>query len=165
MVKYLLQIYVKNNEELTNWYLTKCQNHNIKATEKYPDSGFDLACPTETEISGKGVLYGYQIETAMYKSDHDIDLNSISDVTPSAFYLFPRSSMSSTGLRLANSVGIIDSGYRGEIKASFDGTDALKKFQRIIQLCTPTLEPMYVQVVNVLSETERGDGGFGSTGV
>jgi dUTP pyrophosphatase len=105
----------------------------------------------------------------MYKSDTDIDLNSVSinDLTPSAFYLYPRSSISSTPLRLANSVGIIDSGYRGEIKACFDSMDtySVKKNQRLVQLCTPTLEPMYVLVVNALTETARGQGGFGSTGV
>ena len=105
----------------------------------------------------------------MYKSDTDIDLATVNvdTLTPSAFYLYPRSSISSTPLRLANSVGIIDSGYRGEIKASFDVHEnyMVKKFQRVVQLCTPTLEPMFVLVVNSLSETARGSGGFGSTGV
>ena len=167
MVKYLLQIYVK--PEAVSWYTDKCQLHNAKANETYPDAGFDLACPTEMTLAGRGVLYGYQLETAMYKSDTDIDLSSasLSTMTPTAFYLYPRSSISSTPLRLANSVGIIDSGYRGEIKAAFDCAEpyTLKKNQRIVQVCTPTLEPMYVQVVNALTSTARGDGGFGSTGV
>ena len=169
MVKYLLFINVQNNEDLWQWYQTKCVDHNDKATEKYADSGFDLICPTETAISGRGHLYGYKIEASMYKSDTDLDLSmvNVDNLTPSAFYLYPRSSISSTPLRLANSVGIIDSGYRGEIKACFDGyeTYTVKKFQRVVQLCTPTLEPMYVVLMNTLSETSRGEGGFGSTGV
>ena len=168
MIKYVLYIYVQSNEELAQWYREKCGAHNHHVTEKYPNSGFDLACPTEVTLSSRE-MYGYQIETAMYKSDTEIDLNSVSinDLTPSAFYLYPRSSISSTPLRLANSVGIIDSGYRGEIKACFDCAEpyTLKKHQRVVQLCTPTLEPMYVLVVNALSTTERGSGGFGSTGV
>lgn len=166
MVKYLLHMYV--SPDVAEWYQDKCVAHNAKATEAYPDAGFDLACPTETLVTGR-LLYGYQVETAMYKSDTDIDLDSVSlnDLTPSAFYLYPRSSISSTPLRLANSVGIIDSGYRGEIKACFDCGEpyTLKKYQRVVQVCTPTLEPMFVQVVNSLSSTARGGGGFGSTGV
>jgi dUTPase len=169
MVKHLLYVYVRNQEDLVQWYQNKCAEHNVKATGQYPDSGFDLVCPAEATLSGRGQLYGYQIETSMYKSDTDIDLATVNvdTLTPSAFYLYPRSSISSTPLRLANSVGIIDSGYRGEIKASFDVHEnyTVKKFQRVVQLCTPTLEPMFVLVVNSLSETARGSGGFGSTGV
>ena len=169
MVKYLLHVYVRSNDDLAQWYSSKCVDHNVKAASLHPDAGFDLVCPTETTLSGYGVLYGYQIETAMYKSDVDIDIHAvdINQLTPSSFYLYPRSSISSTSLRLANSVGIIDSGYRGEIKGSFDSREAytVKKNQRIVQLCTPTLEPMYVKVVNSLSDTVRGQGGFGSTGV
>lgn len=166
MVKYLLQIHV--SADMAQWYQDKCVAHNAKATEAYADAGFDLGCPTETMLTGR-LLYGYQLETAMYKSDTDIDLNSVNlnDMTPSAFYLYPRSSISSTPLRLANSVGIIDSGYRGELKACFDCGEpyTLKKYQRVVQVCTPTLEPMFVQVVETLTSTARGEGGFGSTGV
>jgi len=168
MVKYLLQLYVRSNDDLAQWYRDKCAAHNQHATDTYPDAGFDLVCPVETVLT-QTTLYGYQLETAMYKSDTDMDLDSVSlnDLTPSAFYLYPRSSISSTPLRLANSVGIIDSGYRGEIKACFDCGEpyTLKKNQRVVQVCTPTLEPMYVQVVNALTSTIRGQGGFGSTGV
>ena len=168
MVKYLLQLYDRGTDDLAQWYRDKCVAHNQRVTQSYPDAGFDLVCPVETVLA-QTTLYGYQVETAMYKSDTDIDLDTVafSEMTPSAFYLYPRSSISSTPLRLANSVGIIDSGYRGEIKACFDCREpyTLKKNQRVVQLFTPTLEPMYVQVVNALTTTVRGEGGFGSTGV
>lgn len=97
------------------------------------------------------------------------------------FYMYPRSSLSKTQLRLANSVGIIDAGYRGNLMAMFDvvninyenrqnsNTDYIgKAYERYIQICAPGLVPIIVKIVNSIEElgstTQRGDGGFGSTG-
>jgi len=84
------------------------------------------------------------------------------------YYLYPRSSISKTQLRLANSVGIIDAGYRGEICAMVDNitdTEAqITKGQRLFQLCAPDLKPIIIEFVDNLDDTERGTGGFGSTG-
>jgi len=91
--------------------------------------------------------------------------------------VFPRSSVSKTALTLANSVGVIDSGYRGEIclrfkvdygviheAETFKGAAAdYKKGDRVGQLIIvpyPTIEPEFV---DELSASERGSGGFGST--
>lgn len=83
------------------------------------------------------------------------------------YYLYPRSSISNTKLRLANSVGIIDPNYRGEIIAKVDNlsdTDhELHENQSLFQLCAPDLSPLQVEFVTELSETDRGAGGFGST--
>jgi dUTP pyrophosphatase len=93
---------------------------------------------------------------------------------PISFYMFTRSSMSKTNFRLSNSVGIIDSGYRGTIGAFFDAypwqndTYMMTKGSRVVQLCSPTLEPFMVSIVDSidsLGQTDRGAGGFGSTGV
>lgn len=93
-----------------------------------------------------------------------------------SYYLFPRSSISKTQLIMANSIGIIDGGYRGEIKAvvryllnnsesSKDDDYIIEKGTRLFQICTRNLEPLSkVTIVNNLSETSRGIGGFGSTG-
>jgi dUTP pyrophosphatase len=87
--------------------------------------------------------------------------------------MYPRSSLSKTKLRLANSTGIIDAGYRGHLMGMFDliGTDELytiQQYDRLLQICAPGLLPIIVQVVNSVEElgeqTKRGDGGFGSTG-
>ena len=74
-------------------------------------------------------------------------------------------------LRLANSVGIIDAGYRGNLMAVFDNISNLDYnvdlHQRLVQICTSTLEPFMVSVHTDQSEldsTSRGSGGFGSTG-
>ena len=94
-----------------------------------------------------------------------------SDGIPSAFYMYPRSSISKTPLLLANSVGIIDSGYRGSLIGAFRSTSAfgykVERHSRLLQITNPTLTPIVVKMVNEneLSFTERGSGGFGSTGV
>ena len=79
--------------------------------------------------------------------------------------VFPRSSVSKTGLTLRNSVGVIDSGYRGPIMLKFSGEAgsylAGDRVGQIMILPYPQIE--YVEV-NQLSDSERGSGGFGSTG-
>ena len=106
-------------------------------------------------------------------------------IQPCGFYLYPRSSISKTRMRLANSVGIIDAGYRGDLIAAVDtigifgSTDIwhiwnetlapVKKYDRYFQVCAPDLSPFLVHLVETEQElsapTERGTGGFGSTGV
>ena len=85
-----------------------------------------------------------------------------------SYYLLPRSSISKTPLRLANSIGLIDAGYRGEIMAAVDNIKdysyTVEKGQRLFQLVSATLEPISFSIVNSLSDTTRGTGGFGSTG-
>ena len=85
-----------------------------------------------------------------------------------AYYLFPRSSISKTPLRMSNSIGLIDGGYRGEIMASCDNIKdfdyTVEKGQRLFQLVAIDSSPISYKVVDKLSETTRGDGGFGSTG-
>ena len=83
--------------------------------------------------------------------------------------MYARSSVSKRGIMLANSVGIIDSGYRGTLMAAFfnttDNPVTIGKGDRITQLCMPGLDYNFtVEVANSLEETERGAGGLGSTG-
>jgi dUTP pyrophosphatase len=91
--------------------------------------------------------------------------------------LFPRSSGSKTALILSNSVGVLDSGFRGNIKARFKVDANLcklvtveqsfaryKKGDKIIQLVIVPFERAEIEEVTELSETERGEGGFGSSG-
>lgn len=82
--------------------------------------------------------------------------------------LFPRSSVSNSGLILANSVGVIDSGYRGEIKFRFKhipDTAFYKPGDRIGQLMIIPYPNIEFDVVEELSSSERNEGGFGSTNV
>ena len=85
-----------------------------------------------------------------------------------AYFLIPRSSISKTPLRMANSIGLIDGGYRGQLMAAIDNIKseayALEAGTRLFQLIFPDCSPISYQLVEELSETTRGSGGFGSTG-
>lgn len=103
---------------------------------------------------------------------HKIIPTGIAISLPSNEYValvYVRSSLGfKKGVTLSNSVGVIDSDYRGEIKVSLanlsDNDFTVNPGDRIAQLViTPVCIPN-ITVTDELSETERGDGGFGSTG-
>ena len=85
-----------------------------------------------------------------------------------AYILMPRSSIYKTPLRMANSIGLIDADYRGEIKIPLTNTleygFTLPKGARLAQLVGFCIDPVKATFVDELSETERDEGGFGSTG-
>lgn len=84
-------------------------------------------------------------------------------------FIFPRSSLSSKyGISLANCVGVIDNDYRGEIKIPVINHSSepytIHDGERIAQLVVlPVVLPLFIETEN-LNETQRADGGFGSTG-
>lgn len=88
-------------------------------------------------------------------------------------YLFPRSSLSKYNLSLTNSVGVIDSGYRGEILFKFKPiepghnkttkNDIYELGERVGQLIVMPIPTVEFEEVAELSDSERGTGGFGST--
>ena len=83
--------------------------------------------------------------------------------------IFPRSSIRKTDLALTNCVGVVDSGYRGELQATFRKTLGVESKvyeigDRIAQIIIIPYPPIEFQEVEELSNTERGEGGFGSTG-
>ena len=84
------------------------------------------------------------------------------------YLLMPRSSIAKTPLRLCNSIGLIDGGYRGEIMAVVDnikkGPYTVKPGQRLFQLVAMDGSPIHFTLVDKLTESTRGEGGFGSTG-
>lgn len=81
--------------------------------------------------------------------------------------LFPRSSMGNTPLRMCDSVGVIDSGYTGEIMAMYENNSdfswSINIGERIAQAVLVPCGYMGLEYVKELESTERGDGGFGST--
>jgi len=95
------------------------------------------------------------------------------NIYPSAYYLYPRSSLSKTELMMANHLGVIDSGYRGSLIGAFRWINpdpynyTVESKTRLVQICNPNLCPFYILVVSEeeLTDTERGMGGFGSTGL
>tara|TARA_Y100000994_G_scaffold42531_1_gene33267 strand:+ start:1773 stop:2210 length:438 start_codon:yes stop_codon:yes gene_type:complete len=136
---------------------------NTAATEMYAshghfhdgDAGLDLYILEDLEIAAG--------ETKLIKLGI-----SCEPMNGKAYYLFPRSSISKTPLRMSNSIGLIDGGYRGEIMASCDNIKdfnfKIEKGQRLFQLVAVDSSPISYKVVDELSETTRGQGGFGSTG-
>ena len=84
------------------------------------------------------------------------------------YMLMPRSSIAKTPLRLSNSIGLIDAGYRGEIMAAVDNIKnipfTLEVGQRLFQLVGMDGSEINFELVENLSTSARGSGGFGSTG-
>jgi dUTP pyrophosphatase len=129
------------------------------------NSGFDLFCPSNIECTyiNKHML-DFEIACSMTYKDKYV-----------GYYLYVRSSTPiKTPLRLANNVGIIDSGYRGNIKGCFDIIDTKSNFNfekgnRYMQLCPPDIgKPMKVYIVdafnNLGKKNNRNCDGFGSSG-
>ena len=152
------------NNELREKYMISVEEHNRQVNSSHPNSGFDLFSPEDIETNLNTVKLDTQVTCSML----DDNKNNC------GFYLYPRSSISKTNLRFANSVGIIDSGYRGRLLAIFDiirndyVSTTIEKHSRLLQICSGDLQPFIVILVDdksVLGETARGSGGFGSTGV
>jgi dUTP pyrophosphatase len=174
--KYMnLKIFVDSSDnELMNKYIGAINDHHLKmVNNKYHiDAGFDLYSPSDQ------IMVKENVNKLNYKivcSAEMVELNYLSASNRrynTGFYMYPRSSISKTGLRLANNVGIIDAGYRGHLMAMFDviynDNYNVNKFDRHIQICAPGLIPIIIELVNSREDlgelTMRGDGGFGSTG-
>lgn len=130
-------------------------NAVIPSYSKVGDAGMDLTITSEIENTTFSVSYGFGIAMEIPKGHVGL--------------VFPRSSVRNQDLILSNCVGVIDSGYRGELQATFKKTNGLDSFKyktgergaQIIILPYPTI---YMAEVPELSDTERGAGGFGSTG-
>ena len=91
------------------------------------------------------------------------------DSTGFGAFIFARSGLAcKNGICLANSVGVVDADYRGEIKIALLNTSevsyTVEPFERIAQLVIMPVEKAEFEICNALSDTQRGDGGFGSTG-
>jgi dUTP pyrophosphatase len=138
----------------------------IPSKAKPGDAGYDLTAIDDGTWSADGTYIQYRTGLAIEP--------------PPGYHteLFPRSSGTKTDLMLGNSIGLVDNGYRGEILLRFKlakrGTVfptspqqpiiIYKKGDKIAQLVIRKTEDMEVVEVENLSSTERGTGGFGSTG-
>ena len=159
----LLRIKINSDDELRDIYTFAVYDHNQKVANNinHIDAGFDVYVPEQINITNPGVVkINFQIQCAAQMiTDRGKHFNT-------GFYMYPRSSISNTPLRLANSVGIIDAGYRGVLIGVFDPMEnyIVNKHTRLTQICAPGLVPIVVEIVNDLGEeTARGNGGFGST--
>ena len=156
----LVELYKKNIEKqyLQNYF--KYTDGSINYTF---DSGFDLYSPiTMTTTPNSKTKIDYKISCCMKMGSRYV-----------GYYLYPRSSTGSkTPLRMSNSVGVIDSGYRGKLQVYFDNISqeefTITQGERYVQICPPNLDyPIYPVVVDSIEElglTDRCANGFGSTG-
>ena len=157
-----LKLWVQGNDEFKDFYREKIEKHNHHVlTDPHPNSGFDLYVPEEQLLLAGGVSFINFLVKAQMRF---IDKNMC------AYYLYPRSSLSKTPLMLANSVGIMDEGYTGSLLGAFRhfGFEEYKveKYQRLVQICHPSLCPIFVSLMedtDSMVSTIRGGGGFGST--
>lgn len=119
------------------------------------DAGFDLYATSKTYDNDGNVVYGCGLAFEIPEGYMGL--------------VFPRSSNANKSLLLSNSVGVIDAGYRGEVTAKFkrlypisQGEYAIgERFAQLIVMPIPAVE---FEVVEELSESERGVGGYGSSG-
>ena len=127
----------------------------IPTYAKDGDAGMDLVATNILSNTTFDITYGTDIALEIPKGFVGL--------------VFPRSSIRKYELTLSNSVGVIDSGYRGELQATFkkiNGLDSLSynvgdRVAQIMIIPHPSIEFMEVEELN---NTERGEGGFGSTG-
>lgn len=134
------------------------------------DAGFDLFIPDghviRSSVLSHVIDHKVQIEYLNDDIEKIIPVNIIGlKKHPSHILMSPRSSISKTSLRLANSIGILDSGYRGNVIAKVDNLGKetqIEKGTSLFQLLVG--ENCQVKIVDELSETRRGQDGFGSTG-
>jgi dUTP pyrophosphatase len=186
-----LKIYVNSTDEMLKTKYNEAIQKRLRQSYNYIDAGFDLYLPEvplldeETPIK---VDYQIQCSAEMLYLTYDGKIKSYH----TGYYLHPRSSIYKTHLRLANSTGIIDAGYRGNIQAVFDdcfycrqrmlddnsqafvsddphyGSESIRQYNRYVQLCAPGLVPIVAELVTTFEElgevTSRGEGGFGSSG-
>jgi len=143
---------------------------------------YDIELPIQLESNAKVPTYAHEDDAAadIYAlEDTIIPAHSISNMVKTgvriglpegwAAIIIPRSSIGmKTGLRLSNSQGLIDPSYRGPLGVIYDNISdsdyEIKAGDRIAQIYVVPVHRFRATVVDVLPETERGEGGFGSTG-
>ena len=159
--KYTLYIKLDNglSDEIKNYYIQLCSTSLLKE-----DSGIDLCIPQNNTFD-KGV----------HSINHKISCRMINNNTglTTGYYMYPRSSIYNTPLMLANSIGIIDAGYSGNIIAKvrcFESNFNIIEGNKLFQICAPDLSPLNVRVLRNNEEymaaeaSARGANGFGSSG-
>lgn len=170
----------------------KCQNDSVKElytdvvtkyqNESIDDAGFDLKFPETLSLKPHsstkidlGIATQMFISNCTSKTKSDSESESESETgsgrsVRTSYYLYPRSSISKTPLRLANGTGIIDRGYTGNLLVVVDNISdkeyIIERGNRLFQLCGPHLFSVFtsINLVDSLDKTTRGSGGFGSTG-
>lgn len=166
---------------MTHWYELEImplgpesQSFYGMAVYNRPDenAGFDLRATDQVIVEPQQaamIPFGIACRMRRVESSNDDGMCDEMSKTDSHFFLLPRSSIYKSGLMMANSVGVIDKSYRGELKApvwSMTGQAiSVQRGDRYFQIVAPDMGWIRnVYLVESLPETQRGTGGFGSTG-
>ena len=150
MPSFILEL-LPTTEEAKSFYTNKERTDD--------NAGVDLFVPEDVSFQpGEKKLVSMRVKARMIDSKKQVH-----------YWMPPRSSISKTGLLLLNSIGVIDKTYRGELMAflwnTTDKVVEVKKGDRLVQIVAPDMGHIsQVSVVDSLDETERGEGGFGSSG-
>ena len=135
------------------------ENAVVPKYAKLGDAGMDFSATSRSFDDNENIVYGTGLAVEIPEGYVGL--------------LFPRSSNAKTDLYLTNHVGVIDSGYRGEIMFKFRKSNSNKSYgesriyeigDRVGQLIIIPYPAIEFEEVEELSSTERGTGGFGSSG-
>lgn len=164
----LLKIAPVPNVEVADYYI------NREHPAREGDAGYDLYCPERVIVPVSfrvekdpytTIELGIRIRAERYEYRTYRDLPSIQKT---GMWLVPRSSFSTLGLVMANSPGVIDANYRGELKVNVlnvtNHSIEIKRGQRLFQLVGPGMEEIRVEYSNEIDVSDARGGGFGSTG-
>ena len=173
--------YTGNKKLLVDTVMDKMFSIFNAAAEKYHSYAIEL--PIQLEDGAHVPTYAHDSDAAadMYAME-DVEIPAHSIGTPIktgvhiqlpegwVAFILPRSSIGAkTPLRLSNSAGVIDSGYRGEVRALYDNISnesyQIHKGDRIAQMLVMPSYRFKANVVDSLEDSDRGEAGFGSTGV
>ena len=165
-------------------YSNSAREHNQKIIDDphFFDAGFDIFLPFNTRfITGQVNKVDFKVKCCAKIYHLDVNPESFTKSYFTGFYTHPRSSLSKTPLRLANSTGIIDAGYRGNLIGMFDcfynsdtsndsnsnsnsnsnSTNSSNsrnenycsaQSTRLLQICAPSLMPIFVEIVDTIED-------------
>lgn len=176
------EVHSGNKKILLDTIMNKLFSIFDTAIDKYHNYAIELPMVVDTANGAKVPTYAHDTDAAadIYAMDEAI-LNphtygnklrtGVKIQLPEGWQalILPRSSIGAkTPLRLSNSVGLIDSGYRGEIGVLYDNTSdepyTINAGDRIAQLLVMPSYRFQPKVVDILADSDRGEGGFGSSG-
>jgi dUTP pyrophosphatase len=145
------ELFILPNPEAVSFYTNKSFDGE--------NAGVDLFVPNDVVFApGERKMVSMGVRAVM------VDWKKMAN-----YWMLPRSSISKTGLMMMNSVGVIDKSYRGELIAALWNTTnevvKVERGQRLVQIVARDMDDIKsLRVVDALPTSDRGEGGFGSTG-
>ena len=176
------ETYTGNKKILVDSVMQKLFDIFDAAVEKYHTYSIELPMTVDTNAGAKVPTYAHDTDAAadLYAMETTVvEGNTLGNKIRTGVkiqlpegwlaFILPRSSIGAkTPLRLSNSVGLIDSGYRGELGILYDNISdtpyTINAGDRIAQLLVMPSYRFQAKVVDILADSDRGEGGFGASG-